>query len=82
MPYATVAASSRSSTLRLRAFSGHRPCNTSGLDWRGSGSPCSTSGPSWRGSGTSIQRGADVGGVVVAVAAAGEGRWDVVDVFL
>ena len=31
------------------------------------------------GSGTAIQRGADVGGVVVA---AGEGRCDVVDVFL
>ena len=34
------------------------------------------------GSGTAIQRGADVGGVVVAVAAVEEGRCDVVDVFL
>ena len=73
MPYTTVAASSRSSTLRLRAFSGHRPCNTSRRVVLGS---CVAAGACFGrvalgrpGSGTAIQRGADVGGVVVAVAA-------------
>ena len=87
VPYTTVAASPRSSTLRLRAFSGHRPCNTSRP--RVVLGSCVAAGACFGrvalgrpGSGTAIQRGADVGGVVVAVAAAGEGRCDVVDVFL
>ena len=78
VPYTTVAASPRSSTSRLRAFSGREPmqyfeassvlgsCVVAGA-WFGRvalGRP---------GSGSAIQRGADVGGGVVAEAAEGGG---------
>ena len=71
--YTTVAVSPRSSTLRLCAFSGQEThAIPRGLACVAAGACFGRDALGRPGSESAIQRGADVGGVVVAVAAAGE----------